>query len=53
VGVFLPIFSGHTILHPALAVEKLGSRQGVGSADGPQPWHYIGCGKKTEEKTSN
>jgi len=52
VGLLLSFLPGNSLLHSALALEKLGGWKGVCPSDGPQPRHHIRCGEKTEEKTT-
>ena len=49
-GFFL--FSGYAILHPPMAVEKLGVRQNQRPENGPRPGHHLRSGEATEEKAT-
>ncbi len=42
--------AGYPVLYPAVAVEELGGREGVRSADGPQPRHHLRRGEEAEEE---
>ena len=47
----LTFFSGHTLLHSPVVVEKLGSRQNPSANDGFRPWHHIRGRKAIEKET--
>ena len=49
-GFFL--FSGYAILHPPMAVEKLGVRENQRPENGPRPGHHLRSGEATEEKAT-
>lgn len=44
--------SGNAILHPPMAVEKLGVWQNQCTKDGPRPGHHFRGRKTTEEKAA-
>ena len=49
---FFFLFSGYAILHPPMAVEKLGVRQNQRPENGPRPGHHLRSGEATEEKAT-
>ena len=45
-------FVGNPVLHPTLAVEKLGGRQDHCAHDGPRHWRGLGGGEEAEEEAA-
>ena len=46
------LLSGYAILHPPMAVEKLGVRENQRPENGPRPGHHLRSGEATEEKAT-
>ena len=50
--IMLYYISGDAVLHPPMAVEKLGVWQNQCTKDGPRPGHNFRGRKETEEKAA-
>ena len=46
----MEFFSGNTILHSPMAVEKLGVWENPSPDDGSGPWYHIRGGEATEKE---